>query len=85
MLMRFGEAIIAKTAEQGSRPLLWAALGPDGKDGEHVEEIKGAFVLNAAVRESSDFVISAEGKVAQDKAWVSQVVVFHRRYARAHG
>ena len=71
LLMRLGEAIIARTSEQGSRVLLWAALGPDGQGGDNVESLKGAFVMNASARESSDYVLSLEGKDAQEKLWVS--------------
>ena len=66
------EKAIARTGEQGARQLLWAALGPDGKEGDHVKHMKGAFVMTAAVKEPSDFVISKEGKQTQDKIWVSR-------------
>ena len=67
----FLEKVLARTAEQGARQLLWAALGPDGKEGEHVKHLKGAFVMTSTVKEPSDFVISKEGKEDQDKIWVS--------------
>ncbi len=65
-------ALLGRTAEQGARQLVWAALGPDGKEGPHVKQtMHGAYVSIAEVREPSDFVISKEGWEAQEKVWVS--------------
>ena len=69
--LRIMDWTIGRTAEAGSRQLLWAALGPDGKDGPHVRHLHGAYVSNAEVFEPSDFVISKEGYEAQEKVWVS--------------
>lgn len=64
--------LLARSAEQGSRQLVWAALGPDGKDGPHVRyAMSGAYVSATEVHEPSDFVISKEGYDAQEKIWVS--------------
>lgn len=65
------EKIFAWTPEQGSRQLVWAAIG--GRDQE--DEMKGTFVARAARNDPSDFVLSAEGKKMQDTVWVSAVVV----------
>ena len=65
---------MGRSAEGGSRQLLWAALGPDGKDGPHVRHLHGAFVSNAEVFEPSDFVISKEGYETQEKLWVSRIL-----------
>lgn len=64
------DIVMGRTAEQGARQLIWAALGPDGQDGEHTYFLHGAYVSNAEVREPSDFVISKEGYGAQEKLWV---------------
>jgi retinol dehydrogenase 12 len=69
--MRIMDITIGRTAEQGARQLLWTALGPDGKDGEHVKHLHGAYVSNAEVREPSDFVVSKEGYETQERVWVS--------------
>ncbi|KAF4610727.1 hypothetical protein D9613_006657 [Agrocybe pediades] len=61
----FMEKAIARTAEEGSRQLIWAALG--GKDKE--DELKGAYVSAENIMEPSDFVISEEGKHAQEVLW----------------
>ena len=68
------ERTVTRSAEQGSRQLLWAALGPNGKDNEYIDDLKGAFVMHGGVVEPSDFVISEEGKKGQDQLWVSYTV-----------
>lgn len=63
---------LGRTAEQGARQLIWASLGPDGKDGEHTSFLHGAYVATLEVREPSDFVISKEGYDVQERLWVSE-------------
>ena len=64
--------LIGHTAEQGSRQLVWAALGPDGQDGPHVKPLmNGAHVSVAQVKQSSDFITSKLGWEIQDRIWVS--------------
>ncbi|KAF9485551.1 NAD(P)-binding protein [Pholiota conissans] len=58
------EVILARTTEEGSRQLVFAAIGNEGKD-----EMRGAYISMSEVNEPSDFVISEEGRVAQDKLW----------------
>ena len=65
------ERLLARTAEEGSRQLLYAALGPDGKEGDHVKALKGAFVAGGTATEPSDYVLSKEGKEMQDMSWVN--------------
>lgn len=65
------EWTIARTAEQGARQLLWAALGPDGKDGPQTRALNGAYVSAASVCEPSDWVVSKEGHDVQERIWVS--------------
>lgn len=67
------EVLLGRTAEQGARQLIWAALGPDGKDGEHVKHLRGAYVSTNQVCEPSDYVISKEGYEDQERVWVSAV------------
>ena len=61
------ETCLAWTSEQGSRQLIYAAVG-ELDDEDHM---KGAYVNHAAVVQPSDFVISEEGKAMQDNLWVS--------------
>ncbi|KAF7790365.1 hypothetical protein EIP86_001320 [Pleurotus ostreatoroseus] len=69
------EHLIARTSEEGARQLVWAALGPDGKEGRHLSCMRGAYVSTQAIREPSDFVISREGGVVQEKIWEETVQV----------
>ena len=61
------ETCLAWTSEQGSRQLVYAAIG--GRDDE--DHMKGAYISHAAVVQPSDFVISEEGKAMRDNLWVS--------------
>lgn len=63
----FMEKALARTAEEGSRQLVWAAVG--GKEKEY--DLKGAYISLENVEEPSDYVIGEEGKYAQEVLWVS--------------
>ncbi|KAI0344677.1 NAD(P)-binding protein [Trametopsis cervina] len=74
--MNVMQAIMGRTAEQGARQLVWAALGPDGRDGPHVRyAMSGQYVSLAKVEEPSDFTISREGYEAQEKVWKETIQV----------
>jgi retinol dehydrogenase-12 len=61
------EKIMARTAEVGSRTLVHAAVGqPDRED-----ELRGAYLNCCQVGEVGDYVVSPQGRVAQNKIWVS--------------
>jgi len=66
------EKALARTSEEGSRQLIWAAVG--GED--QLDEMRGAYISIAQISEASDFVISEDGKVYQDKLWVCQFLSF---------
>lgn len=70
------EKALARTSEQGARQLVWAAIG--GEKGKE-DELRGAYVSFASVAEPSDFVIGEEGKVVQEKLWVSLFSAASRR------
>ncbi|KAG5731867.1 WW domain-containing oxidoreductase [Termitomyces sp. T112] len=59
------EKLIARTTEEGSRQLVYAAVG--GQDNE--DQLRGAYISLARVSEASDFAIGAEGHVVQEKLW----------------
>ena len=71
VMMKLMDITLGRTAEQGARQLVHAALGPDGEDGEHLKFWRGAYVSCNTVQEPSDFVISKEGHEAQERIWVS--------------
>ena len=63
------ERLLARTPEQGSRQLVFAAVG--GRDDE--ENMKGAYINRGRAVEVSDFVLSDEGHRMQDVIWVGVV------------
>jgi hypothetical protein len=61
------EWLFARTAEEGSRQLVWAAVGiPDGG----LEKLRGALIDLSGVDEPSDYVLGEKGKEREDKLWV---------------
>ncbi|PBL00064.1 short-chain dehydrogenase [Armillaria gallica] len=56
---------LAFTTEEGSRQLVYAAVG--SLDNE--EKLRGKYINLSEVVEESDFVISEDGKIVQDKVW----------------
>lgn len=69
------ELTLGRTAEQGARQVVHAALGPDGKDGAHVAFLRGAYVATSAVAEPSDYVISKQGWEMQERLWRETIEV----------
>ncbi|PPQ97552.1 hypothetical protein CVT26_002337 [Gymnopilus dilepis] len=59
------EKALARTAEEGSRNLVWAAVG--GKEQE--DKLRGAYISMTQVVEPSDYVIDEEGQGVQDLLW----------------
>lgn len=70
LLFSVQDLLFGRTSEQGARQLIWAALGPDGKEGKHADYLRGAYVSTQHIKEPSDFAISKEGREAQDRIWV---------------
>lgn len=67
IIAAIGAALLARTTEQGSRQLVWAAVGGTGRE----FELRGAYVNKANLQEVSDYVLSDEGAVVQTRLWVS--------------
>ncbi|KAI0050924.1 NAD(P)-binding protein [Auriscalpium vulgare] len=65
------EFLFARTAEMGSRVLVWGALG--GRNRER--DLHGAYISDAAVHEPSDFVLSDEGMQMQKRVWDESVAI----------
>ncbi|TCD63921.1 hypothetical protein EIP91_004768 [Steccherinum ochraceum] len=57
----------ARTAEEGSRQIVYGALGP--KDQKKWEKLRGAYVSDNEVKEPSQWVRSREGRVVQKMVW----------------
>ena len=66
------EKALARTSEEGSRQLVWAAVGGD----DQLDQMRGAYISIARISEASDFVISEKGKHYQDKLWVCPLLTF---------
>ncbi|KAF5323689.1 hypothetical protein D9619_012885 [Psilocybe cf. subviscida] len=75
-LLRLGDklfvALVARTTEEGSRQLVYAALG--GKRDER--KLHGAYISLSEIREPSDFVLSEDGRRAQERFWDDMIVEF---------
>jgi len=56
----------ARTSEEGSRQLVWAALATEDNN---VEKFQGAYITNASIQPPSDWVLSMEGEAVQEKLW----------------
>jgi len=60
------EVTLARTTEEGSRVLVWASLG--GAD--NLKKLQGAYISTSRIEEPSDYVLSEEGIMSQNKIWV---------------
>lgn len=67
MVTQFFEKIVARTAEEGSRQLVWAALAKSSEE----DSMKGVYVTSMEVREPSDFVVGEKGKEFREELFVS--------------
>ena len=73
---RIMEIFLARTAEEGSRNLVWAAVGGAGRE----FELRGAYVSYARLEEVSDYALSDEGAVVQTRLWVREFSHNRTRY-----
>ncbi|KAF9050551.1 short-chain dehydrogenase [Panaeolus papilionaceus] len=64
------ERALARTTEEGSRQLVWAALAMQNEP----EKLRGAFISSMQVVEPSDYVVSQTGSFIQDKIWDDMLV-----------
>ncbi|KAK0431565.1 hypothetical protein EV421DRAFT_1927264 [Armillaria borealis] len=64
----------AFTTEEGSRQLVYGAVGSL----EDEEKLRGKYICMSEVVEESDFVISEDGKIVQDKVWEEMLEIFGR-------
>jgi retinol dehydrogenase 12 len=62
------KALLARTTEEGSRQLVWAAVGDAGRE----FELRGGYVNKANLQEVSDYALSDEGTVVQARIWVCE-------------
>lgn len=64
------EKLLARTTEEGSRQLVWAAVGTPKGGEESLDKLRGAYVNLADIDEPSDFMLGEKGKKREDKLWV---------------
>ncbi|KAK7458156.1 hypothetical protein VKT23_010064 [Stygiomarasmius scandens] len=75
------EKEIAFTAEEGSRQLVYGALG--GRDGDDTKQedvekkMRGGYVIMSELAEVSDFVLSEDGKKLEGRIWASSSYFTH--------
>ena len=62
------EILLARTIEEGSRQLVWAAVGGVGRE----FELRGGYVSKADLQEVSDYALSEEGAAVQTRFWVCE-------------
>ena len=68
MFLRIMAALLARTADEGSRQLVWAAVGGAGRE----FELRGGYVNKADLEEASDYALSDEGAAVQSRLWVCE-------------
>lgn len=61
------EKMSAFTTEEGSRRLVWAAVGSP----EDPNSLRGQYIDCCVVQEASDFVIGKDGTKVENDVWVS--------------
>ncbi|KAI0032010.1 short-chain dehydrogenase [Vararia minispora EC-137] len=64
--------LFARTAEMGSRTIVWAAVSESHRE----KALHGHFLSDMEVREESDFAVSKEGFAMQKKLWDEMIQVF---------
>ena len=64
----------AKTSEEGSRSVIYAALGPEGATRDELKILRGGYVSEAKLDEASEWVLTEDWKWAQEEAWVSALL-----------
>jgi hypothetical protein len=61
------EKMFARTSEEGSRQLVWAAIGAPEAG---VDDLRGAYINLSRVDEPGDFVLGDKGEKWENKLWV---------------
>ncbi|KAJ6457396.1 hypothetical protein C8R47DRAFT_1227432 [Mycena vitilis] len=67
-------AILAFTAEQGSRQLVWGAVAEQDQS----DKLRGQYISASGVQEVSDFVLSPEGAKVQNRVWNELVEILSK-------
>jgi hypothetical protein len=62
-IMLFLNRILGFTAEEGSRQLVWAAVGGEP------DKLRGEYISGCQTEEVADFVLSPQGVKAENQLW----------------
>ncbi|KAK7687179.1 hypothetical protein QCA50_009683 [Cerrena zonata] len=65
----------AKTSEEGSRSIIYAALGPQGATLDDLKKFHGGYVSEDKLAEAGEWVRTEEGQRAQEKVWKETVKI----------
>ncbi|KAJ8494583.1 hypothetical protein ONZ45_g13174 [Pleurotus djamor] len=95
LVFRILLAILGRSAEEGSRQVIWASIGgptksSGGNGSERVlgrvddEAMKGVYVSFAKIEEPGDFVISEKGKEFENLVWDDTLRVLSKIDERVH-
>ncbi|KDQ33742.1 hypothetical protein PLEOSDRAFT_48091 [Pleurotus ostreatus PC15] len=74
-MMQLLEILLAKTAEEGARQVIWGSIATPQ---EGVNSLKGAYVSSTQITEPSDLVISEKGKQFREILWNDTVRVLSK-------
>jgi len=77
-LMKPFEILLARTAEQGGRTLVHAALAPG-------EQVHGRYMSNCAVWEESNYAIREGGRIMEKRIWRETIAVLSKIDDRVPG
>lgn len=64
----------ARSSEEGSRQLIWAAVGPESATREEMKKLHGQYVHNTKIEQVSEWVRTEEGGLVQERVFVSIVL-----------
>ncbi|KAJ6586340.1 hypothetical protein DFH09DRAFT_1432174 [Mycena vulgaris] len=80
VILKVLEWLLAFTTEEGSRRLVWAAVGLPSAP----ETLRGEYIDCCAVEEASDFVIDAEGHRVQEDLWKETISILGKQDPRVN-
>ncbi|KIY48313.1 NAD(P)-binding protein [Fistulina hepatica ATCC 64428] len=82
LTIRIYVALFAISAEKGSRAIVWTAI----TGGEDADELRGGYIdFLCTLKEPSDFVLSTQGQVIQNRVWDEVVEMLSSIDARVPG
>lgn len=76
--------LLSRPVEEGSRQLVWAAVGVPPGGGNSLDKLRGAYISLADIHEPSDFVLGEQGKRREEKLWDDLIDVLERVDSRVN-